>query len=85
MQRSFTADFRADLVGVQACVASNGQTLLAEDCASGADFVSFVNSELVAASGACHSGHDAKAQLTVDPTGQNCATSTTTEVTATDP
>lgn len=85
MQRSFSDGFRPDLVDVQACVASNGETLLAEDCASDADFVSFVDSQLVSASGACHSGHDDQAQVTVDPNGENCVTSTTTSVTATDP
>uniref|UniRef100_A0A0S1MJ53 Secreted protein n=1 Tax=Phakopsora pachyrhizi TaxID=170000 RepID=A0A0S1MJ53_PHAPC len=34
IQRSFTAGFRRDLVNKQACLASNGQTLLAQDCAT---------------------------------------------------
>lgn len=86
VQRSFTADFRADLVDKQACVGFNGTTFRAEDCAStSVEFVSFVGGELVATGGACDSGHDGAAQLTVDTTGKNCATLTTTTVTATAP
>ncbi|KAK2609435.1 hypothetical protein N8I77_002932 [Diaporthe amygdali] len=88
VQRSFTAGFRPDLVGVQACVGFNGTTFRAEDCAaSGIELVSFdgAKSQLVATGGACQSGHDGAAQLTVDETGQNCATLTTTTVTPTAP
>lgn len=88
VQRSFTAGFRPDLVGVQACVGFNGTTFRAEDCAAnGIELVSFdqATSQLVATGGACQSGHDDAAQLTVDETGQNCATLTTTTVTPTDP
>ncbi|KKY30354.1 hypothetical protein UCDDA912_g09715 [Diaporthe ampelina] len=88
VQRSFTAGFRPDLVDVQACVGFNGTTFRAEDCAAdGIELVSFdeATSQLVASGGACQSGHDDAAQLTVDETGQNCATLTTTTVTPTDP
>ncbi|KAG8158093.1 hypothetical protein KVR01_011854 [Diaporthe batatas] len=88
VQRSFTAGFRPDLVGVQACVGFNGTTFRAEDCAAnGIELVSFnqATSQLVATGGACQSGHDGAAQLTVDETGQNCATLTTTTVTPTAP
>ncbi|KAF7324119.1 2,3-bisphosphoglycerate-independent phosphoglycerate mutase [Mycena kentingensis (nom. inval.)] len=44
------------------------------------------NDDAAAASSlACQSGHDDLAQITVDPTGQTCATFTTTAVTPTDP
>lgn len=81
VQRTFTSGFRADLVNKQACVAFNGTTFLAQDCASNADFVSFQGNQLVSASGACQSGHDSLAQVTVDKTGVKCATLTTTTVT----
>jgi hypothetical protein len=82
VQRSFTAGFRPDLVGVQACVGSNGTHFKALPCDSLAadDFVTFTGSELVTSGGACQSGHDDLAQVTVDTTGQTCATFTTTEV-----
>jgi hypothetical protein len=85
VQRSFTAGFRPDLVGVDACVGFNGTTFLAQNCA-GADFqaVSLVDNQLKAGN-ACQSGHDDAAQLTVDPTGANCVDVTTTTVTATAP
>lgn len=82
VQRTFTAGFRADLVNKQACVGFNGTTFLAQDCAAKTDFVTFKNNQLVAASGACQSGHDGAAQLTVDATGKNCAALTSTTVTA---
>ncbi|KAJ4388210.1 hypothetical protein N0V93_008817 [Gnomoniopsis smithogilvyi] len=87
VQRSFTAGFRADLVGKQACVGNNGTTFLAQDCATATDFVTFddASGQLVSAAGACQSGHDDAAQLTIDTTGKNCATLTTTSVTATAP
>ncbi|KAG6358451.1 hypothetical protein INS49_014335 [Diaporthe citri] len=88
VQRSFTAGFRPDLVDVQACVGFNGTTFRAEDCAAnGIELVSFdqATNQLVASGGACQSGHDDAAQLTVDETGQNCATLTTTTVTPTAP
>ncbi|KAF3763995.1 hypothetical protein M406DRAFT_223381, partial [Cryphonectria parasitica EP155] len=82
VQRTFTADFRPDLVDKQACVGFNGTTFLAEDCAStDIPFVSFQNDQMVSSDGACQSGHDDLAQITVDPTGANCATFTTTNVT----
>lgn len=83
VQRTFTGDFRSDLVGKQVCVGFNGTTFLAEDCASKTDFVNFQNKQLVSTSGACQSGHDSAAQLTVDTTGKNCATLSSTTVTAT--
>ncbi|KAH8655034.1 hypothetical protein BGZ60DRAFT_334955, partial [Tricladium varicosporioides] len=82
VQRSFTADFRSDLVGKQACIGFNGTTFLAQDCA-GANFQAVslnANGELVSGA-ACQSGHDAKAQLTVDATGAKCVAVTTTDVT----
>lgn len=85
VQRSFTAGFRPDLVGVQACVGFNGTTFLAQNCA-GANFapVSLVNNQLVSGQ-ACHSEHDGAAQLTVDPTGAKCVDVTTTTFTPTAP
>lgn len=86
VQRSFSAGFRQDLVNTDACVGFNGTTFLAQDCADpNLDPVSFANGQLVSASGACQSGHDGNAQLTVDPEGQECAQLTSTEVTATAP
>lgn len=81
VQRTFTADFRSDLVDKQACVGFNGTTFLAQDCATATDLVTFQNDEMVAASGACQSGHDSAAQVTVDSSGKDCATFTTTTVT----
>ena len=73
VERTFSAGFRPDLVGKQACVGFNGTDFLAEDCdAAGTQFVSLVGNQLKSGQ-ACQSGHDDKAQLTVDPTGQNCA------------
>lgn len=63
VQRSFTAGFRQDLVGVQACVGFNGTTFLAVNCAGTDEMVSLVGGELKTASGACQSGHDAKVSL----------------------
>lgn len=87
VQRSFTAGFRSDLVGKQACVGNNGTTFLAQDCATATDFVTFdqASGQLVSAAGACQSGHDSAAQLTIDTSGKTCATLTTTTVTATAP
>ncbi|KAG4436928.1 hypothetical protein IFR05_007579 [Cadophora sp. M221] len=85
VQRSFTAGFRPDLVGVQACVGFNGTTMKAVDCAGSDEMVSLVGGELTTASGACQSGHDDKAQLTVDATGTNCVGVTLTTVTPTAP
>ena len=83
VQRSFTAGFRPDLVDVQACVGFNGTTFKAVDCAAtDVTLVSIVDSQLVAGT-ACQSGHNDKAQLTVDPTGTDCVDVTTTTVTAT--
>jgi hypothetical protein len=84
VQRNFTADFRSDLVNVYACVGFNGTDFLATDCtASGVELVDFQNGELRTASGACASGHDSAAQMTVDTTGTKCATYTSTQVQAT--
>lgn len=81
VQRSFSNGFRPDLVNVDACVGFNGTHFKALDCAgNNFDPVSFQNGQLVSASGACQSGHDGKAQITVDPTGQNCARLTSTNV-----
>ncbi|KAK7752495.1 hypothetical protein SLS62_005463 [Diatrype stigma] len=87
VQRSFTAGFRPDLVGVEACVGFNGTHFRAENCASsaksGIEMVQFDGTALRAPSGACASGHDDLAQLTVDPNGANCAQFDTTAVTPT--
>ncbi|KAF7550242.1 hypothetical protein G7Z17_g5848 [Cylindrodendrum hubeiense] len=84
VQRTFTAGFRPDLVDVQACVGFNGTAFRAEDCnAQGIEFVTFNNGQLTASGGACASGHDDLAQVTVDTAGNTCATYTTTEVDAT--
>lgn len=81
VQRTFTAGFRPDLVNVEACVGFNGTAFRAEDCnAQGIEFVTFNNGELTSTSGACASGHDDLAQVTVDTTGNTCATFTTTVV-----
>lgn len=86
VQRSFSNGFRPDLVGKEVCVGFNGTHFRAEDCAStDVEFVSAQGDNLVASGGACLSGHDDLAQTTVDETGQDCATFTTTSVTATDP
>lgn len=83
VQRTFTADFRSDLVNTQACVGFNGTTFLAQDCSTATDLVSLKNNELVSASGACQSGHDSAAQITVDSSGTDCTTVSTTTVTPT--
>ncbi|KAI6084286.1 hypothetical protein F4821DRAFT_280270 [Hypoxylon rubiginosum] len=87
VQRSFTAGFRPDLVGVDACVGFNGTHFRAEDCAaaSGVELVQFDGNSLVTASGACAQGHDGAAQMVVDATGVDCATYQSTVVTPTDP
>ncbi|KAF2444968.1 hypothetical protein P171DRAFT_514004 [Karstenula rhodostoma CBS 690.94] len=86
VQRSFTAGFRQDLVGVDACVGNNGTTFLALPCDDASlDPVTFSNNNLVAASGACQSGHDDAAQITVDQSGRNCAELTSTDTAATPP
>lgn len=85
VQRSFTADFRPDLVGVDACVGFNGTDYKAEPCgAAGITSVTFVGGELHAGA-SCASGHDGLAQLTVDTTGKTCATYTVTDVAAAAP
>ncbi|KAL9618323.1 MAG: hypothetical protein Q9160_006973 [Pyrenula sp. 1 TL-2023] len=80
VQRTFTAGFRPDLVDKDACVGFNGTHFKATDCAA-ADFqaVTFDGTSLVAGA-ACDSGHDEKAQLTVDVSGGSCASFTTTAV-----
>ena len=88
VQRGFDVGFRPDLVGIEAaCVGFNGTHFRAEDCsAPGIELVQFDGAELRAAeSGACASGHDDLAQLTVDPAGVNCAQFTSTVVTPTPP
>jgi hypothetical protein len=76
IERTFGAGFRDDLIGKEPCVGFNGTDFLAEDCdAAATQFVSLVGNELKAGQ-ACDSGHDALAQLTVDPTGATCATFT---------
>lgn len=83
VQRTFTAGFRPDLVGVQACVGFNGTDFLAQACnAAGFVPVSLVGGELKAGT-ACQKGHDSLAQLTVDTTGTTCAKVTSTTVAAT--
>ncbi|KAF1926317.1 uncharacterized protein M421DRAFT_68005 [Didymella exigua CBS 183.55] len=84
VQRSFSNGFRPDLVNAQACVGFNGTHFKALDCADrNLDPVSLQNGKLVSASGACQSGHDNAAQITVDPSGQKCAQLTSTRVQAT--
>ncbi|KAH6644888.1 hypothetical protein C7974DRAFT_29528 [Boeremia exigua] len=86
VQRSFSNGFRPDLVNTQACVGFNGTHFKALDCAdNNLDPVSFQNGQLVSASGACQSGHDGAAQITVDPAGQNCAQLTSRRVQPTAP
>ncbi|KAI0417346.1 hypothetical protein F5X98DRAFT_160226 [Xylaria grammica] len=84
VQRDFSAGFRADLVGVQACVGFNSTHFRASDCGdSSIELVSFTDGGLRTPSGACASGHDGLAQMTVDPTGQSCAQFESTAVTPT--
>ncbi|KAI1801064.1 hypothetical protein F4811DRAFT_480016 [Daldinia bambusicola] len=86
VQRSFTAGFRPDLVGVNACVGFNGTHFRAEDCsASNIELVQFDGTALRAPSGACAQGHDGAAQMVVDTTGVNCASFQSTTVTPTPP
>ncbi|KAM0326348.1 hypothetical protein ACHAQA_006950 [Verticillium albo-atrum] len=86
VQRSFSAGFRPDLVGVQACVGFNGTHFRAEDCASpDIELVGFTGTNVVASGGACLNGHDDRAQVTVDVGGANCAEFTPTVVTPTAP
>ncbi|KAF3394908.1 hypothetical protein DPV78_008508 [Talaromyces pinophilus] len=75
-QCSFIAGFQPDLVNAQACVGFNGTDFLAQDCAiPNIDFVSFTaGGELRSGrSGACQSGRDGLAQVTVDTTRKGCA------------
>ena len=63
VQRSFSAGFRPDLVGKDACVGFNGTVFLAQDCAAnGISFVSLVGGQLKSGT-ACQSGHDDKVGL----------------------
>jgi hypothetical protein len=81
VQRKFSNGFRQDLVDAEACVGFNGTHIKALDCADpNLDPVSFQNGQLISASGACQSGHDDVAQITVDPSGQKCAKLTSTTV-----
>ncbi|KAG7290311.1 hypothetical protein NEMBOFW57_000310 [Staphylotrichum longicolle] len=77
VQRSFSSGFRPDLVApVMACVGFNGTHFRAEDCgARGIQLVAFTGGQLKAAGagGACASGHDERAQMTVDVSGRTCA------------
>lgn len=76
VNRAFSAGFRPDLVGKQPCVGFNGTDFKALDCnAAGTVFVSLVGGQLKAGT-ACDSGHDGKAQLTVDTAGKTCASFT---------
>ncbi len=80
VQRAFSAGFRPDLVDVEACVGFNGTDFKALPC-NGVSAVVFTGGQLRAADGgACASGHDDRAQLTVDATGAACATYTVTDV-----
>ncbi|KAH8898371.1 hypothetical protein GQ53DRAFT_759620 [Thozetella sp. PMI_491] len=85
VQRSFSNGFRPDLVNKQVCVGFNSTHFLAQDCATTTDFVSFQGNQLVSESGACQSGHDNAAQITVDASGQKCAQFTVTKVAPTAP
>ncbi|KAH6707277.1 hypothetical protein EV126DRAFT_333054 [Verticillium dahliae] len=88
VQRAFSAGFRPDLVGVQACVGFNGTHFRAEDCAAeggGVELVGFTGANVVASGGACLDGHDERAQVTVDVAGNDCAVFTPTVVTPTAP
>lgn len=81
VQRTFTAGFRPDLVGVDVCVGFNGTAFRAEDCtAQGVELVSLGGDALKTAGGACANGHDDKAQVTVDEGGVGCASFRTTVV-----
>lgn len=82
VQRTFTAGFRPDLVGVDVCVGFNGTAFRAEACAAaqGVELVSLVGDGLRTAGGACASGHDDRAQITVDEGGVGCARFRTTVV-----
>lgn len=81
VQRTFTAGFRPDLVGVDVCVGFNGTAFRAEDCsAQGVELVSLVGDALKTQGGACANGHDDKAQVTVDEGGVGCASFRTTVV-----
>ncbi|KAH8646167.1 hypothetical protein BX600DRAFT_443976 [Xylariales sp. PMI_506] len=85
VQRTFTADFRADLVNVDACIGFNGTDFKAEPCSSiggAVENVAFTGGQLIATGGACASGHDSLAQMTVDTTGKTCASYTSQSVTA---
>lgn len=86
VQRSFTAGFRPDLVDIEACVGFNGTHFRAEDCSSpDIELVIFADGQLTAQRGACASGHDDAAQMTVDTSGASCATYTGTSVPPTAP
>ena len=86
VQRSFSAGFRPDLVApVRACVGFNGTHFKAEDCsAGGIQLVTLTTGGQLrtagSGQGACASGHDGAAQMTVDVTGQTCARYTSTDV-----
>ncbi|RDW60966.1 hypothetical protein BP6252_12349 [Coleophoma cylindrospora] len=81
VQRTFTAGFRPDLVGVQACVGFNGTDFLAMSCNDSAFQAVSLQNNILTSGSACQSGHDSKAQLTVDTAGKTCVAVTTTNVT----
>ena len=85
VQRTFTADFRSDLVDVDACVGFNGTDFKAEPCTSSdVTLVTYTggSSGEMTAGTVCASGHNDAAELTIDQTGATCATYTSTAVTA---
>ncbi|CAG8979570.1 hypothetical protein HYALB_00013454 [Hymenoscyphus albidus] len=84
LQRSFAAGFRPDLVGVQACLGLTDGTFKAIDCASSDPMVSLKGTQLFAGK-ACHSGHNGKAEVTVDATGAKCVDVKTKKVKAAAP
>ena len=87
VQRSFVQAFRPDLVGKQACVAFNGTSFRAEDCANRGYLTARfdIGNGRIIANGdgwpACLSGHDNIAQVTTDVDGRKCAQFTVTAVT----
>lgn len=86
VQRAFSAGFRPDLVGKKVCVGFNGTDFKAEDCAAkDIQHVKFTGKNLVASGGACLSGHDDRAQVTVDVNGRGCAVLNPISVTPTPP
>ncbi|KAM7217668.1 hypothetical protein V8F06_006923 [Rhypophila decipiens] len=89
VQRSFVSQFRPDLVGKTSCVAFNGTSFLADDCArKDILFARFdVGNGRIVSNGhfACLSGHDSKAQVLTDVDGLRCSQFTVTAVAPTRP